>query len=175
MICLSAEFERAARHPCRRPDEEQRAAIDIALEAERFELYVQPIHSLRGDSGAPHYEVSCGCAPPTARCRAETFLGAADTETRCPPSTAGWCGPYSNGLRTIAGSGHKYRPFCINVSPESMTDDHFVHFVESFVKKSGLPPQALCSRSRTIRLLRQHQRGGIHAPPRSAGMRSRAR
>jgi ammonium transporter, Amt family len=34
--------------------------------------------------------------------------------------------------------------FCVNVSPQSMTDDQFVRFVETFVKKSGLPPQVLC-------------------------------
>jgi EAL domain-containing protein (putative c-di-GMP-specific phosphodiesterase class I) len=34
--------------------------------------------------------------------------------------------------------------FSINLSAQSMTDDNFISYVESCVKKSGLPPQALC-------------------------------
>ena len=34
--------------------------------------------------------------------------------------------------------------FSINLSSQSMTDANFISYVESCVKKSGLPPQALC-------------------------------
>jgi Amt family ammonium transporter len=34
--------------------------------------------------------------------------------------------------------------FCVNLSPQSMTDAGFINFIESAIEMSGLPPQALC-------------------------------
>ena len=147
MICLSAEFERRRAAPLPAgPDEEQRAAIDIALEAERFELYVQPIHSLRGDSGAPHYEVLLRLRTADGSLiEPKLFFGAA-AHRNSMPAIDRWV--VRTLLQWLTNNRRLWAQvpavFCINVSPESMTDDHFVHFVESFVKKSGLPPQALC-------------------------------
>ena len=73
MVCLGAEFERRRAAPVPSgADEDQRAAIESALEAERFELYVQPIRSLRAASSEPPpsrhtTRCCCGCAPRTAR------------------------------------------------------------------------------------------------------------
>ena len=66
--------------------------------------------------------------------------------------------------------------FCVNVSPQSMTDDQFVSFVETFVKKSGLPPQVLCFEiTERFASSGDISVGGIHAPPRGAGLRGGAR
>ena len=58
MACLAAEFERRRVPPePPGPDEQQLAQIERALEAERFELYLQPIRSLHETTRMPHYEV----------------------------------------------------------------------------------------------------------------------
>src|ERR1700735_4260849 len=56
MVCLAAEFERRRVLPeVPEPDEKQLAQIERALEAERFELYLQPIRSLHETTRMPHY------------------------------------------------------------------------------------------------------------------------
>jgi EAL domain-containing protein (putative c-di-GMP-specific phosphodiesterase class I) len=147
MVCLGAEFER--RRTALLPsgaDETQRAAIDHALEAERFELYVQPIHALGAGNPAAHYEVLLRLnTGDGALIEPKLFLGAA-AHRNAMPSIDRWVVRtllqwLTNNRRLWAESASL---FSINVSPQSMADDQFVGFVESFVKKSGLPPEVLC-------------------------------
>ena len=147
MACLSAEFERRRTAPLAPgADDQQRAAIESALEAERFELYVQPIRSLRAAAGAAHYEVLLRLKTDDGSLiEPKLFFGAAAHRNSMPAidrwvvrTLLQWL---TNNRRLWARAP---AVFCVNVSPQSMTDDQFVRFVETFVKKSGLPPQVLC-------------------------------
>jgi EAL domain-containing protein (putative c-di-GMP-specific phosphodiesterase class I) len=147
MVCLSAEFERRRAAPMPAgADQAQRAAIETALEGECFELYVQPILSLHSDSGAAHYEVLLRLKTGDgALIEPKLFLGAA-AHRNSMPAIDRWV--VRTLLQWLTNNRRLWaRPravFCINLSSQSMTDEHFVGFVESFVKKSGLPPQVLC-------------------------------
>ena len=147
MVCLSAEFERRRAAPLPADsDEAQRAAIDDALEAERFELYLQPIRSLRAGMGAAHYEVLLRLRTRDgALIEPRLFLSAA-AHRNSMPSIDRWV--VRTLLQWLTNNRRLWAQvpavFCINVSPQSMADDQFVRFVESFVKKSGLTPKSLC-------------------------------
>jgi EAL domain-containing protein (putative c-di-GMP-specific phosphodiesterase class I) len=144
MVCLAAEFERRGTLPP--TDEPQLSEIEHALNAERFELFLQPIRSLHADPGMAHHEV-------LLRLRTRdgvllepgAFLGPA-AHRNLMPAIDRWV------LRTLLGwlannrklSARVPAVFCVNVSSQSMTDANFVSYVESSVEKSGLPPQMLC-------------------------------
>jgi EAL domain-containing protein (putative c-di-GMP-specific phosphodiesterase class I) len=147
MICLAAEFERRRALPLPAgADAEQRAAIEHALEAERFELYVQPIRALHDGSGGAHYEVLLRLRTGDGALLEPKLFLAAAAHRNSMPAIDRWV------LRTLLQWltnnrrlwVHTASVFSINVSPQSMGDDEFVGFVESFVKKSGLPPEVLC-------------------------------
>ena len=115
-------------------------------DAERFELFLQPILPLRDVPGMAHYEVLLrlrtldgGLFEPAA------FLGAA-AHRNLMPAIDRWV------VRTLLVWLVNNRDlwsqvpsvFCINLASQSMTDANFISYVESCVQKSGLPPQALC-------------------------------
>ena len=147
MVCLAAEFERRRAAPLKPgTDQAQRAAIEDALQAERFELYVQPIRSLRAASGEVHYEVLLRLRTRDgALIEPGHFLSAA-AQRNAMPSIDRWV--VRTLLQWLAGNRRLFARvpavFCINVSLQSLADDQFVRFVETFVKKTGLAPQALC-------------------------------
>jgi len=147
MLCLGAEFERRAAVPILPPtDERELGQIEHALNAERFELFVQPICPLHANRGLAHYEVLLRLRTTEgALLEPWRFMGAAQNRNLMPAIDR-WV------LRTLLVwlvNNHKLwtrepSVFCINLSPQSMTDAHFVSYVESCVAKSGVPPQALC-------------------------------
>ena len=147
MVCLSAEFERrrAAPHPSG-ADDVQRAAIESALEAERFELYVQPIRSLRAAAGAARYEVLLRLRTGDGSLIEPKLFFSAAAHRNSMPAIDRWV--VRTLLQWLTNNRRLWARtpavFCVNVSPQSMTDDQFVRFVETFMKKSGLPPQVLC-------------------------------
>jgi len=147
MVCLAAEFERRGVQPELPPaDAPQLTDIEQALNAERFELFLQPIRSLHADPGMAHHEV-------LLRLRTRdgvllepgAFLGPA-AHRNLMPAIDRWV------LRTLLVWLVNNRKlwarvpgvFCVNVSSQSMTNTNFVSYVESCVEKSGLPPQMLC-------------------------------
>ncbi len=147
LVCLAAEFERRCALPSLpQGDEAQLALIENALHAERFELFLQPICSLREQQGMGHYEVllrlrtSDGSLLEPGR-----FLRAA-ADRRLMPAIDRWV------VRTLLVWLVNNRKlwarvpavFSINLASQSMTDVNFISYVESCVLKSGLPPQALC-------------------------------
>jgi EAL domain-containing protein (putative c-di-GMP-specific phosphodiesterase class I) len=146
MVCLAAEFERRRALPLLPgPDEKQIAQIERALEAERFELYLQPIRSLHETERMPHYEVllrlraDCGLLEPGL------FFGQA-LRRNLMPSIDRWV---VRSLLIWLASNRKLwaklpAVFCVNLSSQSMTDAEFIGFIESAIEMSGLPPQALC-------------------------------
>jgi EAL domain-containing protein (putative c-di-GMP-specific phosphodiesterase class I) len=146
-VCLAAEFERRQAFPLLlREDTQEEKQIELAMHAERFELFLQPICSLHDDIGMAHYEVllrlrtSDGCL-----IEPKDFLVRA-AQQRLMPNIDRWV------VRTLLvwlANNRKLwarvpAVFSINLSAQSMTDDNFISYVESCVKKSGLPPQALC-------------------------------
>ena len=147
MVCLSAEFERRRAAPLPSgADGEQRAAIESALDAECFELYVQPIRALGAAVGAEHYEVLLRLKTGDGALIEPKLFFSAAAHRNAMPAIDRWV--VRTLLHWLANNRKLWAPipavFCINVSPQSMTDDQFVRFVETFVQKSGLPPQALC-------------------------------
>lgn len=147
MVCLAAEFERRGVLPSfPQGDREQLALIENALHAERFELFLQPICSLREDAGMGHYEVLLRLRTSDGSLlEPGSFLRTA-ADRHLMPAIDRWV------VRTLLVWLVNNRKlwarvpavFSINLAPQSMTDVNFVTYVESCVLKSGLPPQALC-------------------------------
>ncbi len=147
LVCLAAEFERRGVLPSLpQGDREQLALIENALHAERFELFLQPICSLREDEGMGHYEVLLRLRTSDGSLlEPGSFLRTA-ADRHLMPAIDRWV------VRTLLVWLVNNRKlwarvpavFSINLSPQSMTDVNFVAYVESCVLKSGLPPQALC-------------------------------
>ncbi len=147
LICLAAEFDRRGALPSL-PSEDrlQLAQIENALHAERFELFLQPICSLREDEGMAHYEVLLRLRTlDGSLLEPKAFLRTA-ADCQLMPAIDRWV------VRTLLVWLVNNRKlwtrvpavFSINLAPQSMTDANFVGYVESCVIKSGLPPQALC-------------------------------
>jgi EAL domain-containing protein (putative c-di-GMP-specific phosphodiesterase class I) len=145
--CLAAEFERRQAFPLMlREDTQVEKQIELALHAERFELFLQPICSLHDDAGMAHYEVLLRLRTPDGNLIAPKEFLARAAQQRLMPNIDRWV------VRTLLVWLSNNRKlwarvpavFSINLSAQSMTDDNFISYVESCVKKSGLPPQALC-------------------------------
>jgi len=147
MVCLAAEYDRRQSPPAASAGDQQHLVqIDNALDAERFELYLQPIRALHENPGAGHYEVLLRLRMSDGSLlEPHTFLQAA-AHRNLMPSIDRWV------VRTLLMWLVNNRKlwsrvpvvFSINVSSQSMTDAGFVSYVESCVSKSGLPPQMLC-------------------------------
>ena len=146
MVCLAAEYERRQAPPTPAVDSHHLLQIDNALDAERFELYVQPIRSLHENPDSNHYEVLLRLRMTDGSLlEPHTFLEAA-AHRNLMPSIDRWV------VRTLLMWLVNNRKlwsrtlavFSINVSSQSITDADFVSYVESCVNKSGLPPQVLC-------------------------------
>ena len=147
MVCLAAEFERRGAMPSL-PIEEDAALTEIvhALTAERFELFLQPICALRAPILHAHYEVLLrlrtadgGLLEPGA------FFGAAAHRNLLPAMDRWVVRTLTQWLATNWKSWCRVPTvFSVNVSPQSITDEDFISFVETCVERSGLPPQALC-------------------------------
>jgi len=147
MVCLAAEFERRNAVPLLPTDDEhQLAQIENALNAERFELFLQPICSLHVNPGTAHYEVLLRLRTADGLLlEPKAFLRAAVLRDLMP-SIDRWV------VRTLLVWLVNNRKlwtrapavFSINLASQSMTDRTFISYVESCVQKSGLPPQALC-------------------------------
>ena len=146
-VCLSAEFERRQGFPLLiSEDTLEGAQIENALHAERFELFLQPICSLHDNVSLAHFEVLLRLRTANGSLiEPKEFLARA-AQQRLMPNIDRWV------VRTLLVWLTANRKlwarvpsvFSVNVSAQSMTDDSFVSFVEACVKKSGLPPQALC-------------------------------
>jgi EAL domain-containing protein (putative c-di-GMP-specific phosphodiesterase class I) len=146
-VCLSAEFERRQGFPLLiSEDTPEGTQIENALHAERFELFLQPICSLHDNVSLARFEVLLRLRTANGSLiEPKEFLARA-AQQRLMPNIDRWV------VRTLLVWLTANRKlwarvpsvFSINLSSQSMTDDSFVSFVEACVKKSGLPPQALC-------------------------------
>lgn len=145
--CIAAEYERRVDRP-HLPETHgaEWLAIERALDAASFALYVQPIRSLSEEGGLAHYEVLVRLkgADGTA-IEPKRFLPSA-VKRHLMPAIDRWV------LRTLVvwlTQNRKVwsrRPavFCVNLAPQSMTNSDFIAYAELLVRKSGLPPEALC-------------------------------
>jgi EAL domain-containing protein (putative c-di-GMP-specific phosphodiesterase class I) len=147
LVCLAAEFERRGVLPSLpREDQAQLAQIDSALHAERFELFLQPICSLHELEGMAHYEVLLRLRTADGNLlEPGKFLRTA-ADRHLMPAIDRWV--VRSLLVWLVNNRSAWARvpavFCVNLSPQSMTDVNFISYVESCVIKSGLPPQALC-------------------------------
>jgi len=145
--CLAAEFERRQAQPVvPKEDTQAEKQIELALHAERFELFLQPIRSLHDVVGLAHYEVLLRLRTHNGKLsEPKEFLDRA-AQQRLMPNIDRWV--VHTLLAWLAGNRKVWARvpavFSINLSAQSMTDENFVSYVESCIKKSGLPPQALC-------------------------------
>jgi EAL domain-containing protein (putative c-di-GMP-specific phosphodiesterase class I) len=147
LTCVAAEFERRVTLPALPlEDSQQLGQIENALNAERFELFVQPICALHESERMAHYEVLLRLRTSDGNLlEPGAFLRAA-ADRQLMPAIDRWV------VRTLLVWLVNNRKlwarvpavFSINLAPQSMTDANFVGYVESCVTKSGLPPQALC-------------------------------
>jgi len=146
-VCLAAEFERRQAFPLLlREDSQEEKQIELALHAERFELFLQPIRSLHDDLSMGHYEVLLRLRIANGSLvQPKEFLTRA-SQQHLMPNIDRWV------VRTLLVWLDDNRKlwarvpavFSVNLSAQSMTDVNFINYVESCVIKSGLPPQALC-------------------------------
>lgn len=146
LACLAAEFERRQSAPSLPGNSSDSLAIEQALDAERFELFLQPIRSLSESDSLAHHEVLVRLRTADGELIEPKRFFARALELKLLPAIDRWV------LRTLlvwlANNRRIWAKvpavFCINLAPQSMTDRHFIAYVEACVRKSGLPPQALC-------------------------------
>jgi EAL domain-containing protein (putative c-di-GMP-specific phosphodiesterase class I) len=146
LACVAAEFERRQSAPSLPNNSADWLAIEQALDQERFELFLQPIRSLNDSTSLAHHEVLVRLRTADGELIEPKRFFAKAMERQLLPAIDRWV------LRTLlvwlANNrkvwGKVPAVFCINLAPQSMTDGHFIAYLEACVKKSGLPPQALC-------------------------------
>jgi diguanylate cyclase (GGDEF)-like protein len=122
------------------------AEIQRALDANEFDLFVQPIASLTGKSTVPRFEVllrmtdSDGAGVPTGA------LFSAAERYRMMPQIDRWV--VSTTLAKLAevrefidGQGVV---FAINLSGQSLGDDDILEFIEDEIERSGLSASSFC-------------------------------
>jgi EAL domain-containing protein (putative c-di-GMP-specific phosphodiesterase class I)/GGDEF domain-containing protein len=122
------------------------AEIQRALDANEFDLFVQPIASLTGKSTVPRFEVllrmtdSDGAGVPTGA------LFSAAERYRMMPQIDRWV--VSTTLAKLAevrefidGQG---AVFAINLSGQSLGDDDIFEFIEDEIESSGLTASSFC-------------------------------
>ena len=146
LVCLAAEFERRQGAPSLPHEGAQWLQIEDALDSESFELFLQPIRSLNETHGLAHHEVLVRLRTGDGELVEPRVFFANAVQRRLMPAIDRWV------VRTLLVWLGKNRSlwarvpavFCVNLAPQSMTDRHFIDYIEACVKKSGLPPQALC-------------------------------
>ncbi len=120
--------------------------ISEAFEAERFCLNGQLIAPLGGEDELPHYEVLLrmrneegALIPPMA------FIPAAE-RYNLMPTIDRWVVRTTFGMLREAQATAELPPIAcsINLSGQTLTDDHFLEFVIELLEESGLPPECVC-------------------------------
>jgi len=146
-LCVSEEFARANCGPRRSvQDAERLGQIEQALRGEDYELFLQPIHSLRGEEAAARYEVLLRLRlQDQSLLEPDAFLGLA-TNLNLLASIDRWV--VRNLLVwLLTHRKHWARAptvFAVNLSVQALVDPQFVSYVEACLEKSRIPPQALC-------------------------------
>ena len=178
MVCLAAEFARRAAVPnLPQADAAQLAQIESALNAERFELFLQPIRSLRANPTMAHYEVLLRLRTLDGiLLEPGSFLDAAAHRNLMPSidrwvvrSLLVWLDEQPQGLDEAAVG-------LLHQSGIAVDDRCQLHQLPRIVRREerGTAASAVLRDHGTLRLIGQHQRRGIHAAARGAGVRGGA-
>ncbi len=147
LACLAVEFERRVVLPSLSPkDEAKLAQVESALNAERFELYLQPIFSLQENAGLMRHEVLLRLRTANGELlEPGAFMGTA-ADRHLLPAIDRWV--VRTMLVWLVNNRKSWARvptvFSVNLAAQSLTDANFLNYVESCIVKSGLPPQALC-------------------------------
>ncbi len=176
--CLAAEFERRQAFPLMlREDTQVEKQIELALHAERFELFLQPICSLHDDVAMAHYEVLLRLRTPDGNLVApKEFL-----------ATGGAAAPHAQhrslGGAHPAGMAHQ-QPQALGTGAGGVLDQSLgavddgrqLHQLRGILREEKRPAAAgaVLRHHRTPCLLGQHQRGRFHEAPGGPGLRSGA-
>ncbi|MGB5246653.1 MAG: GGDEF domain-containing phosphodiesterase, partial [Woeseia sp.] len=144
----------------RREDLDQVGQLQAALIDNRFELYAQPIVSLRDEDCRPRYEILLRMIDETGKlCSPERFLSAAEryqmmaSIDRFVVRTATNMLSQTDNLLEI-----NLASFSINVSTQSLMDDEFPKFVEACILDSGISPDTFCFEITETAIMRNLQR-----------------
>jgi diguanylate cyclase (GGDEF)-like protein len=117
-----------------------------ALAKDRFVLFAQPILPLAVAGGEPRFEVLLRMLSETGEILPpEKFLSAAE-RYQLLPQIDRWVirnalAALRSQVSALRGRGMR---FSINVSGPSIADDAFLGYVETVLRDSGLPPEAIC-------------------------------
>jgi len=146
-VCLSAEVERACASPRGAPvDPARRGQLERALRAEDYELFLQPIRSLRREEVAARYEVLPRLRmPDRSLVEPQAFLALA-VELNLLVAIDRWV-VRQLLVWMLSSRRHWARSptvFAVNVSVQSLLDPNFVDFVDRCLGESRVPAQALC-------------------------------
>ena len=143
---LAARVARG-RHPHGRPAVSPRLEeIEAALRAEAYTLFIQPLAPLRDRDEIAHFEVLLRLRlADGSLVEAAQFMEDA-ASLQLLTAIDRWV--VRNLLVWLRDNRRRWARFpavfAVNLSMESMLDPHFAPYVESCVRKSELPPQALC-------------------------------
>ena len=121
-------------------------SLHEALEEDRFVLYAQPILPLGSDSREPRFELLLRMLAPNGEVLPpEKFLSAAERYQILPVIDRWVISHALAALRPHAGVLRgRGLSFSINISGPSIAAQDFVEFLETSIRDSGLPPEALC-------------------------------
>ena len=147
----------------RRSDLDQVNHLQSALIQNRFELYAQPIVSLREPGGPERHEILVRMLddddqtlPPS------TFLPAAE-RYKMMSAVDRWV--IRNTLDQLGAADNMLEVnlsrFSINISAQSLADDDIIEYIEARISESGISPDALCfeiTETAVVRSLERAQR-----------------
>ena len=131
----------------RRYDDMQLVAeIQQALDGDGFELLMQPIHCLTGETDNPRFEVLLRMPDSDGRNVPAKALFSAAERYRMMPQIDRWV--VSTSLAKLAEAQELVEEqsaiFAINLSGQTLGDDDILEFIEEEIRQSGLSASALC-------------------------------
>ena len=130
----------------RREDLDQVGQLQAALLDDRFELFAQPIVSLKGEEARPRYEVLLRMRDHDGKLLSpDRFLSSAE-RYQMMSSIDRWVFRTATNMLSQTDNHLEINlaSFSINVSTQSMMDDEFPNFVETCIRDSGISPDTFC-------------------------------
>jgi diguanylate cyclase (GGDEF)-like protein len=119
--------------------------IQQAIDGDQFELRVQPIESLSGETSNPRYEVLLRMNDSDGESVPSKALFSAAERYRLMPQIDRWVVSHTiarlaDNLDAVEEQG---ATFFINLSGQSLGDDEILEFVEEEIEQSGVPASCL--------------------------------
>lgn len=131
----------------RRHDDMQLVAqIQQALDGDEFELFAQPITSLKKDNARPRYEILLRMHDTDGSEIPRSALFSAAERYKLMPQIDRWV--MSTTIARLAEHSElvdgQDAVFAINLSGQSLSDDDILEFIEEELAESGVPAKSLC-------------------------------